>query len=189
MKIALHGFRIVETRAGKRIEHFPLRTAKRYELAKCRIMDLCRDRRFKHLPERFFEIWDGITAVMKITVESSGRYHEKDYLLKPRDMIEIQGYERDWDIYTRPRLKNQKTGRDTSDISKWILNANTAPGKNDSEVASTNYSNKVAAEDVVKRYTRWSGNHRDNFSLGKQFETPGADRERMNSLVLKKTEI
>jgi len=160
---ALNGYHIIEIREGEKIRHFPSRsTVNQYSTAKCRVMDLLRDRRFKHLGERHFEIWDGISAVMKITAFPDGTYVEKSYLLKPKNMIEAQGYERDWNNYYRPRLKNQRTGKSSADISSWVMSSAKDPGKFDSSI-----SRVKASKESERTYTRWSGRLSD-VGLGHQ---------------------
>lgn len=115
---AIHGYRIIEIRNGQRIEHFPHRTVKNYEVARIRIVDLVRNKKWS-APIRYFEIWDGMTALTKITV--TGRnIVAKPYLLQPRDFREAEGYERDFEIYRRPRVKNQKVGNTPGDLTNWV---------------------------------------------------------------------
>ena len=117
---AIHGFSIIEKRDGLRFQHFPKRsTVKTYDLVKCRVMDLARDRRLKHLPTREFEIWDGINPISRIII-GKGVYRETPYLLQPTHWRERVGYERDHQLAVRNRIKNQSVGRKRGDISEWI---------------------------------------------------------------------
>jgi hypothetical protein len=119
MRIAYYGYRIVEIRNGARIEHYPHRTVKTFDVARVRVISLCHDRKYKHLPERKFEIWDGVTPVSVLTVTKTEIF-EKPYLLQPRNGREQIQYDRDYELSIRNRRKNQKVGRDASDISSWI---------------------------------------------------------------------
>jgi hypothetical protein len=134
MRNATHGYRVFENRSGYRIDCFP-RSVSRYEVAKCRIFDLCRDIRLKHLETREFEIWDGNNPISKVTVKKDGSYVDRDYLLTPVSISvkltngeefklsayrQAEGYDRDYRIATRPRLKRQKVGRSAGDITRWI---------------------------------------------------------------------
>jgi hypothetical protein len=132
---ATHGFSIIEHRDGLKIAHYPKRSVQQYETAKCRVLALARDRRLKHLSERTFHIWDGTNPVSKITVKRNGSYVEVPYLLQPLTyevelangtlyrspaFIQKMGYDLDYKKSTRSRLKNQRVGRDASDLSSWI---------------------------------------------------------------------
>jgi hypothetical protein len=112
---AIHGFRIVEMLKGQRIERFPHKTAKRYSIARARIVDLARDLRMKHLGNRVFEIWDGLTAVSIITI-SDVEIVDRPYLLP------TEKYLLDADRYysIRNRIKKQNVGRVRGDITSWI---------------------------------------------------------------------
>lgn len=120
MRKATHGYRVYEYRDGIQIDCFRKSTLN-YEVAKCRIFDLCRDIRLKHLEQRCFAIWDGINAVSKITVLKSGNYSEVPYLLPALTKKQQMGLELDYHLTTRYRLRNQSVGHKTGDITKWIV--------------------------------------------------------------------
>lgn len=116
-RIAIHGFRIVETREGQRIEHFR-RTARTYDLVRARVFDLLRDRRYRDLPVRRFEIWDGINAVSVITVDSMG-IHDNPFLLPTRaDYLDRDAY-----YANRNKIKKQQIGASRGDITSWVKQA------------------------------------------------------------------
>jgi len=119
MRNATHGYRIYENRDGIRIDCFK-RSVSRYEVAKCRIFDLCRDIRLKHLEKRYFSVWDGIEAVSKIIVDKDGMYHEVPYLLPALTGREQIGIDKDYALATRNRLKKQIVGMRAGDITSWI---------------------------------------------------------------------
>ena len=119
MRKATHGYRIYENRDGIRIDCFK-RSVSRYEIAKCRIFDLCRDVRLKHLEKRYFEVWDGIDAVSRVIVDRDGAYVEVPYLLPARTAKEQMEMDKDYMIATRNRLKMQKVGHVRGDITSWI---------------------------------------------------------------------
>ena len=119
MRKATHGYRIYENRDDIRIDCFK-RSVSRYEVAKCRIFDLCRDVRLKHLEKRYFSVWDGIEAVSKVIVERDGSYHEIPYLLPARTAKEQMEMDKDYMIATRNRLKMQKVGHVRGDMTSWI---------------------------------------------------------------------
>ena len=113
--IAIHGFRIVELRKNQRIEQFPHRTARSYAAAKARIVDLSRDRRMKHLGNRVFEIWDGLTAISIVTI-SDIEIVDRPYLLP----TENRYLDADRYYSIRNRIKKQNVGRVRGDITSWI---------------------------------------------------------------------
>lgn len=119
MRKATHGYRIYEDRDGIRIDCFR-RSVSKYEVAKCRIFDLCRDVRLKHLEKRYFSVWDGIDAVSKIIVDRDGAYVEIPYLLPARTLKEQSEMDKDYMFATRNRLKMQKVGHVRGDITSWI---------------------------------------------------------------------
>jgi len=119
MRKATHGYRIYENRDGIRIDCFK-RSVSRYEVAKCRIFDLCRDIRLKHLEKRYFEVWDGIEAVSRVIVDADGAYVEVPYLLPALTGREQMGIDKDYMLATRNRLKQQKVGHVRGDMTSWI---------------------------------------------------------------------
>jgi len=120
MRKATHGYSIVERRDGHRIDHYPRRSTNNFEVAKVRILALARDIRLKHLPERVFEVWDGVDAICKFKVASDGRYRIVPYLLQPTNQKEVADLEQDYWLSVKNRVKNQKNGRDRGDITSWI---------------------------------------------------------------------
>jgi hypothetical protein len=117
---ARFGFSIVERRDGFRLNHYANRPAKEFEVAKVRIMALCRDIRLKHLSERVFEVWDGIDPICVMTVHSDGKYFVKPYLLPVYTKKEKANRERDYFLSVKGRRNNQQTGRVAGDMTSWI---------------------------------------------------------------------
>jgi hypothetical protein len=113
---AKHGFSIVERRDGLRIRHYARRPANDFEVAKYRIICLARDIRLKHLSERTFEVWDGIDAVCKMVVFSSGEYRVIPYLLPTVAHL----LDKDREIVLRRKVKSQRVGNDCGDLTSWI---------------------------------------------------------------------
>lgn len=113
---AKHGFSIIERRNGKRIYHYATRSARNFDVVEIRIRGLCHDIRFKHLPERVFEIWDGIDPLYIISVTSEGDSFSKSYLKPEYNYIK----DRDYEISMRTRKNNQQTGRVRGDITNWL---------------------------------------------------------------------
>lgn len=120
MRKATHGYRVYEYRDGIQIDCFRKSTLN-YEIAKCRIFDLCRDIRLKHLEKRYFAIWDGIEAVSKISVHRNGAYVEIPYLLPALTRKEQIGLNLDYKLSARYRLRNQSVGRKAGDITNWLV--------------------------------------------------------------------
>lgn len=121
MRNAVSGYYIIEIRNGERIRQFPKKSCSRFELAKVRIFDLCRDKKFKYLSVRKFEIWDGITGIAKISVNRNGDYSIKPYLLQPLDAREKMGYESDVEYPHKMRRNNQRTGPKAGDLTAWTV--------------------------------------------------------------------
>ena len=121
MRKATHGYSIVERRDGYRINHYAKRPTNNFEVAKVRILALARDIRLKHLPERVFEIWDGIDAICKFKVASDGRYRIVPYLLQPSNKREENHLEQDYWLSIKNRVKNQRNGKDRGDITSWVV--------------------------------------------------------------------
>ena len=119
MRNATHGYSIIEIRNGRRIAHFEKRSAKTYELARIRIIELNHDRRYKQMDRRF-EIWDGINPISVIKFTDT-EIIEKPYLLPPRSLQEGLDLEKDYTMSVRNRLKNQTIGKKTGDLTSWIL--------------------------------------------------------------------
>lgn len=158
-QFAIHGFNIYENRNGERMRHFPKKSCNKYLTARCRIFDLMRDRKYRG-SARNFEIWDGIDAISRISFKENGNVIEKDYMaVAVKGTIEFIERDRDWEIYMKPRRKNQKTGRDASDISKWI-----GAGHKDRPSNSSDVVNRVSGQETSRNYTRWSG--RESVCIG-----------------------
>ena len=117
---AVHGFSIVERRDGLRVNHYRNRPSNSIDVVKVRILALARDIRLKHLPERTFEVWDGIDAICKMIVKSDGSYHIKPYLLPASNLKEEAMLDRDRDLAKRNSRNNQRVGRVAGDMTSWI---------------------------------------------------------------------
>ncbi len=115
----MHGFIVYERTDGLKIKHF--RSCRQYGQAYCRVVDLCRDRRFAD-KDRDFEIWDGCNAVSKIYFrpKSATRLVIKSYLIQPRDKREEAQLDRDRYLSKKSSLKNQRVGKDRSDLTGWV---------------------------------------------------------------------
>lgn len=116
---AVHGFALYERIDGLKIRHFR-HTVIHYETAIARIHDLVRNKRWNET--RIFEIWDGITAISKITctrIENHVDIVSKPYLLEPSCKKEAIGYESD--VYEASKYKRIiRTGRQAGDLTSWI---------------------------------------------------------------------
>jgi hypothetical protein len=117
---ARHGFQIIERRDGHRINHYRLRPTNQFDVVKVRILGLARDIRLKHLPERVFEVWDGIDAICRMKVKSDGSYAITPYLLQPIGKKEENLLEDDYRLSIRNRKENQVIGRRRGDTTAWL---------------------------------------------------------------------
>jgi hypothetical protein len=114
--ISVHGFRIVEIRNGQRIDCFHNRpTVRKYSVARIRVFDLARDRRWSHLAIRKFEIWDGIKPIKKFVFENRQLVSEKDYLL----FTLKRELDKDYELSVRNR-KIKQYGHVRGDLNLWI---------------------------------------------------------------------
>lgn len=126
------GYAIYEHFNGQRIRQFPARTARRIDVAVCRIHDLCRSAKFV---EREFSIWNALTPVMRMIcrkdVDGKVDYISKPYLL-PAITYETRltngtilkvnnavGVETDYRMATEYK-RNMKFGGRTGDLTNWI---------------------------------------------------------------------
>ncbi len=111
----LHGYRIIEVRNAARIECFHNRpTVRKYAVARMRVFDLARDRKWSHLT-RTFEIWDGINPIKKFVFSDRKLVSEKDYLLPTlkRDT------DKDYELSVQYR-KTKRYDNIRGDLNSWI---------------------------------------------------------------------
>ena len=113
--MSVHNFQIYEVRETRRVQHYSLRTIKTESLARLKVIELARDRRFRHLT-RNFELWDGTLSKTKITILRGKILSERAYLLPEKKY----NLDKDYELYKKPSLRNAKVGITTGDLTSFI---------------------------------------------------------------------
>lgn len=154
------GYILYEHFDGQRYHHFRNRTAKRLDVAICRIHDLCRS--YKFIGQREFSIWNALTPVMKVFAykDETGKvsYVQKAYLL-PAIRYTVRktngekvvldnklGIERDYYMATKYR-RNMTIGKRAGDLTDWIKSAK----RSEETATKVDKVGYILAERVIER--------------------------------------